>query len=411
MSTPPTFWTPEQIADATGAPLENVRSDWPIVLSALHARGISDRASQLAAIATIAVETGTFKPIPEHGSGQAYEGRLDLGNTQPGDGPRFKGRGYIQATGRSNYRTYGDRLGIGLVDNPDLALDPNIAAHILALYFLEHKIRWEPAPAPLMNVVDLARAGDWRGARVAVNGGENGLTRFLEVVNALGGAPVVVTYNANTPPIAQDDSWSCAPTSLRWALTALGRNPGPTYIEDLLVRDGVVSKEQGLLDATGGQLAAWIGKTGPAYYGSDGFYGNNEPSISFDWCRYEGGQPDGSNHAYPVLIGGRAWNHWAALRSYDPISDILLLANPANGWMGIGQTMSRSQFTNLGPFSAVRVLHPELLGGTAPTPEPEPDIDKAVVLSELRTILAKHDAYAQELHEDLVRVIAMVEEL
>jgi len=47
----------------------------------------------------------------ELASGQAYEGRKDLGNTQPGDGPRFKGAGYIQLTGRYNYQAFANYIG------------------------------------------------------------------------------------------------------------------------------------------------------------------------------------------------------------------------------------------------------------------------------------------------------------
>jgi predicted chitinase len=178
-------FTPEGIAGVLGAPLSNVAANWPLLEAALAARGIGDRAVLIAALATVAVETGSFAPIPEIASGEAYEGRADLGNTQPGDGRRYKGRGLIQITGRSNYRTYGNLVGVDLEGDPDLALDPNIACQIFAAYFTEHRIRWEPAPAPLMNCADLARAGEWRGMRVSVNGGENGLPRFLEMVNAL----------------------------------------------------------------------------------------------------------------------------------------------------------------------------------------------------------------------------------
>lgn len=60
-----------------------------------------------------------------------YEGRKDLGNTQPGDGKRFMGRGYVQITGRTNYQKASSLVGKDLVANPDLALDPEIAAKII----------------------------------------------------------------------------------------------------------------------------------------------------------------------------------------------------------------------------------------------------------------------------------------
>ena len=178
-------FTPQGIAAVLGAPLGNVAANFPLLNAALTARGIGDRPVLIAALATVAVETGSFAPIPEYASGDAYEGRADLGNRQPGDGRRYKGRGLIQITGRANYRSYGNLLGVDLEGDPDQALDPNIACEIFAVYFTDHRIRWLPAPAPLMSCADLARAGEWRGVRVAVNGGENGLPRFLQMVNAL----------------------------------------------------------------------------------------------------------------------------------------------------------------------------------------------------------------------------------
>lgn len=163
----------EEVAKATGAPLENVKANLPYVVAALKEHGITSEDAVISVLATIAVETGNFKPITEFASGDAYEGRKSLGNTQPGDGRRFKGRGYIQITGRYNYEKYGKQLGVDLVNNPALALDPKISAQILALYFKDRNI---PAKA---------ERGDVEGVRRAVNGGTNGLARFETAVNKL----------------------------------------------------------------------------------------------------------------------------------------------------------------------------------------------------------------------------------
>jgi len=173
------------IARVLGASFSNVSTNWPLLNNALAARDIGDRLIQIAAIATVGIETGSFAPIPEFGTGDEHEGRVNLGNTQPGDGRRFKGRGFIQITGRSNYTTYGNRLGVDLVGNPDLALDPDIASKIFADYFINHVVQWPRGTGPLVTCVDLARAGDWRGVRFAVNGGFNGLDRFLAMVDGL----------------------------------------------------------------------------------------------------------------------------------------------------------------------------------------------------------------------------------
>lgn len=166
-------FTPQQIARATGAPLANVQTTWPPLVVELARQDMTDTPALIAAIATVAVETGSFLPIPEYGTGAEYEGRADLGNTQPGDGPRYKGRGLIQLTGRANYRTYGQLLGIPLEANPDLALDPKVSAAVFALYFKQR------------GVAALARAGDWEGVRRAVNGGLNGYDTFIRVVDRL----------------------------------------------------------------------------------------------------------------------------------------------------------------------------------------------------------------------------------
>ena len=73
-----------------------------------------------------------FEPI-----GTLYEGRKNLGNTQVGDGPKFIGRGILQLTGRANYTNMSKKLGVDLVNNPELACDPEISTKIACEYFKE----------------------------------------------------------------------------------------------------------------------------------------------------------------------------------------------------------------------------------------------------------------------------------
>jgi putative chitinase len=74
-------------------------------------------------------ETDHFRTLKEYASGQAYEGRADLGNTQAGDGVRFKGRGIFQTTGRANYLQLGIKQGRRdlFVNSPELLEQPQYA--------------------------------------------------------------------------------------------------------------------------------------------------------------------------------------------------------------------------------------------------------------------------------------------
>lgn len=71
-------------------------------------------------LAQVAHESGELRYTKELASGKAYEGRADLGNTQKGDGVRYKGRGLIQITGRANYQRYADYCGYDVVAKPEL---------------------------------------------------------------------------------------------------------------------------------------------------------------------------------------------------------------------------------------------------------------------------------------------------
>jgi predicted chitinase len=102
----------------------------------------------------------------------------DLGNTQPGDGFRYRGRGPIQITGRANYKKYGELLGVDLVGNPDLAAQPEYAFQIAGLF-------WS-----LRGLNKLADAEDFPTITRRINGGLTGLAereRYYETAKkALG---------------------------------------------------------------------------------------------------------------------------------------------------------------------------------------------------------------------------------
>jgi putative chitinase len=163
-------------------PLDNIKRNLPFILAALEEAGLVDTGMVLMALATIRAETESFRPIDEGKSRfntspggrpfDLYDRRQDLGNQGPTDGADFKGRGYIQLTGRANYRTLGADLGLGkqLLEEPALANKPDVAAKILAR-FLQRKER---------EIKEALLADDLRLARKLVNGGSHGLDRFTD---------------------------------------------------------------------------------------------------------------------------------------------------------------------------------------------------------------------------------------
>jgi len=131
----------------------------------LRAYGIFDTELRLAHfMAQLSHESGGFRYMEEIASGAAYEGRADLGNTQAGDGKRYKGRGPIQLTGRANYRLFGRALGIDFENNPEIVALPSIGL-LAACHF------WK-----MRGLNELADADDIVAITKRVNGGQNGLS-------------------------------------------------------------------------------------------------------------------------------------------------------------------------------------------------------------------------------------------
>jgi peptidoglycan L-alanyl-D-glutamate endopeptidase CwlK len=148
------------------------------VTAALMGVGLWDGPMHAMALGTVAAETSRFEPISEgvsrwntSGSGHPfdrYDFRGDLGNGKKGDGAEYKGRGFIQVTGKANYRDIGAAIGEDLLENPALANEPMVAAKVLAMFLKRSEGRIRSA----LVTGDLARA------RKVVNGGRHGLDRF-----------------------------------------------------------------------------------------------------------------------------------------------------------------------------------------------------------------------------------------
>ncbi|MFA5242593.1 MAG: peptidoglycan-binding protein [Sulfuricella sp.] len=163
-------------------PRKNIEKYLPAVLQGLVEAELQEKPMVLMALASIRAETEGFVPISEGKSRfntspggkpfDLYDNRADIGNSQPGDGARYCGRGFIQLTGKANYRQHGRAIGLGddLINNPELANDPLIAARLLCS-FIKAKER---------AIKEALMEHDLRHARRLVNGGSHGLDRFTD---------------------------------------------------------------------------------------------------------------------------------------------------------------------------------------------------------------------------------------
>jgi putative chitinase len=148
----------------------------PFLNKAMEIYGIDSRLRKAAFLAQIAFESVELKYMEEiWGPTEAqllYEPESELarilGNTEPGDGERFKGRGAIQITGRTNYGKYGELLGIDLIANPAIATTPQIACSTAGAYWQTNGLN------------ELADDEDFETITRRINGGLSGYEERLE---------------------------------------------------------------------------------------------------------------------------------------------------------------------------------------------------------------------------------------
>jgi putative chitinase len=138
-----------------------------------------------------------------------YEGRVDLGNTHPGDGHLYLGRGIFDLTGRANYVRVGRALGIPLETQPELASDPTVAVRVACYYWQSH------------NISAMADADDIEKVTRAVNGGLNGFAdRKMYYERA---HKILLTPNTPLPPPPPPT----APTIVTTTVPALNLRTSP----------------------------------------------------------------------------------------------------------------------------------------------------------------------------------------
>lgn len=192
-------------------PLAQARALLPHLNKAMEQAGIDTPKRVAAFLAQLAHESGELRYFEELASGAAYEGRRDLGNTQPGDGQRFKGRGPIQLTGRANYAAASKALGIDLLSKPELAARPDVGFRIAAWYWQSRGLN------------ALADSGKFNEITQRINGGQNGASdrrwHFALASQALGAGLAGGPLATESTPIPTVDSrragWALASGSRR----------------------------------------------------------------------------------------------------------------------------------------------------------------------------------------------------
>jgi putative chitinase len=158
--------------------LSNVTIYTDILNDVLPKHGIDTAERWRCFIAQVAHESGSFNYTKEIASGQAYEGRKDLGNVNPGDGVRFKGRGLIQITGRANYKAcslfiFKDE---SLIKKPELLEQPRYAVESAVWYWNSRK---------LSEICD--QPDDWKHTVTRKDGTQSTYTKFEQLTRCING--------------------------------------------------------------------------------------------------------------------------------------------------------------------------------------------------------------------------------
>jgi predicted chitinase len=130
---------------------------------------VTTRRRAAAAVAQMAHESDRFRASTEYADGRAYEGRRDLGNVRPGDGPRFRGRGRIMITGRANYAAVSKAFGEDFTAHPERLAQSPLSELVSCWWWKTHGCN------------ELADSGDFVALTRRINGGTNGLSDRIEL--------------------------------------------------------------------------------------------------------------------------------------------------------------------------------------------------------------------------------------
>ena len=139
--------TPQQLATATGSTLAVAEKFLPIIESAAPDFEINNDKRMAAFLAQVGHESGGMHWLTEiwgpTTAQERYEGRLDLGNLYEGDGFKYRGRGLIQITGRSNYDKCSQALASDFIENPDWLSQPEYAVRSAMWFWQDHRLNFK----------------------------------------------------------------------------------------------------------------------------------------------------------------------------------------------------------------------------------------------------------------------------
>lgn len=219
-------------------PKGNSEKNRQAVLRGMDEAGMTDTNERAMFLAQVGHESGNF--VYQHelwgptAAQRRYEGRKDLGNLQPGDGYKYRGRGFIQLTGRTNYQRAGKYLGLDLEGNPDIAANPDVAVKIALWYW---RVERPKIPAA-------ARRGDINTVTKMINGGFNGLddrqNRYAFYLNAMkqgkflpgGAAPAETSGTANAPSAGKPITTTPPPATKSAAQVQQGGAQGAPFTQN-----------------------------------------------------------------------------------------------------------------------------------------------------------------------------------
>lgn len=386
---PQEFWSFDQIAQAAQCPVENVRLTMTHLAPQLALCGLWRKDIVIGVIGTIAHETASsFLPVKEgFYLGEDPDGNPD--GLSPAERhrrtldyyPHF-GMGDVQLTHETNYARYTVRLeqlwGAGspnLVAHPELALDQDVAAAVIAMWFRDERALPTPSWPQGYSLQDACRLADDDWIRILVYGASDpvGQARIARVRQMLTGVPTStsLSYNPDTAPQRQIQNWVCAIRAGTWALLSMGVNVTAAQMQDEMV-PGTVTPAQGLLDGRGYGLASSIGAHLPRGTRIEVIPGCTWNDV---WSRAGRG---------PICLGSgdSRLYHWinVALQRDDGALDA---PNPAPNHpspLPIGDVLDRSEFERYaGSWSMVFVeVYPVASDQPEPRPIGTPDLETLV---------------------------------